>query len=121
VQRLAPQLIGDGFDDLRMAVADVEDAESAQAVDVFAAVDVAIGVRPGVGPFDDGAGALEVAGLAVFEEARIDVIAETLDGFAGDPARVLGRDVRFGNQVENGLRVLDNVAFAIGRNFLSSF
>ena len=84
-----------------MTVSDVEDAEAAEAVEVLAAVDVAIGVRPGVRPLDDGAGAADVAGFAVFQEARVDVIAETLDGFARDPAGVVGRDLRLGDEVEN--------------------
>ena len=62
-------------------------------------VDVAIGVRPGVGPLDDGAGAFDVGRLAVFEEARIDVVAKRLDRFARDPGRVVGRDRRLGDQV----------------------
>jgi len=91
VQRLAAELIGDGFDDLRIAMPDVEDAEAAEAIDVGASVEVAIGVGPGVRPFDDGARAPGVVRLAVFEEAGVDVVAERLDGLASDPLRVVGR------------------------------
>jgi hypothetical protein len=65
VQRLAPQLIHHRFDDLRVPVADVEDAEAAEAIQILASVDVAIRVRSGVRPFDDGARTAGVAGLAV--------------------------------------------------------
>ena len=84
-----------------MTVSDVEDAEAAETVEIFAPVDVAIGVRPGVRPFDDRAGAADVARFTVFQEARIDVVAETIDGFARDPAGVVGRDLRLGDEVEN--------------------
>jgi hypothetical protein len=103
-----------------MTVSDVEDAEAAEAIQILATVDVAIRVRPGVRPLDDGAGAADVARFAVFEEARVDVVAETLDGFARDPAGVVGRDLRLGDEVENRLSILEYVAFAVGRNFLSS-
>jgi hypothetical protein len=84
-----------------MAVSDVEDAEAAETIQILAAVDVSIRVRSGVRPFDDRAGAADVAGFAVFQEARVDVVAETLDGFARDPAGVVGCDLRFGDEVEN--------------------
>jgi hypothetical protein len=49
------------------------------------------------------------------------VIAKSIDGFARDPAGVVGRDLRLGDEIENGLRIFENVAVAVGRNFLSSF
>lgn len=76
MQRLAAQLIGYRFNDFGIAVADVEDAESAQAVEVDASGYVAIGVRSGIRPLDDRAGAARVGRLAIFEESRIDVIAK---------------------------------------------
>jgi hypothetical protein len=121
MQRLAPQLIHHRFDDLRMPVPDVEDTETAEAIQIFAPVHVAVRVRPSVRPLDDGTRAAGVAGLAVFQEPRIDVIAEPVYGFARDPAGVVGRDLRFGDEVENGLRVVQYVTVAVGRNFLSSF
>ena len=93
VQRLAAQLIGHGLDDFGIAMTDVEDAEAAQAIDVRAPGDVAIGVRSGVGPLDDGAGVACVGRFAVFEKARIDVVAKRLDGFARDPRRFVRRDL----------------------------
>jgi hypothetical protein len=48
------------------------------------------------------------------------VVAETVDGFARDPAGVVGRDLRLGDEVENGLGIFEYVAFVVGRNFLSS-
>ncbi len=101
MERLAPQLVRHCFDDLRMTMSHVEDTEAAETVQILAAVYVAIRVRPGVRPFDDRARAADVAGLAVFQEARVDVVAETLDGFARDPAGVIGRDLRLGDEVEN--------------------
>lgn len=103
-----------------MAVPDVEDAEAAETVQILATVYVAIRIRSGVRPLDDRAGAAGVAGFAVFQEARVDVVAETVDGFARDPAGVIGGDLRFGDEVENGLGIFEYVAFAVGRNFLSS-
>jgi hypothetical protein len=104
-----------------MAVPDVENAEAAETVQILTTVDVAIGIRPGVRPLDDGARAARVAGLAVFQESGVDVVAESIDGFASDPAGVVVRDLRLGDEVENGLSVFEYVAFAVGRNFLSSF
>jgi hypothetical protein len=34
------------------------------------------------------------------------VVSETVDGFARDPTGVVGRDLRLGDEVENGLGVL---------------
>jgi hypothetical protein len=47
-----------------------------------------------------------IARFAVFQEPRVDVIAETVDGFARDPARIVGIDLWFADEVEDGLRVL---------------
>jgi hypothetical protein len=93
VQGLAPHLIADGFDDFWMAMAHVENAEAAQAVQVGAAGNVAIGVRSGVGPFNDGACAAGVGRFSILEEAGIDVRSERLDGFARDPLCLLLRDL----------------------------
>ena len=106
MQRLAPQLIHHRFDDFRMPVPDVEkNTESAQAVQILASVHVAIGVWSGVGPLDDRTGAREVAGLAVLQKSGVDVVAETVDGLAGDPGRIVGGDLRLADEVQNGLRI----------------
>ena len=61
-------------------MADVEDAETAEAVDILSAVDVAVGVRTCVRPFDRGDRVLDRGRFAILEKAGIDVIAETFDG-----------------------------------------
>jgi hypothetical protein len=81
---LAVELRADRVDDLRMAVTDVEDSEAAEAIDVFAAVDVREHVAA-IGPLDGSVERALRAGLAIFEKSGIDVIAETFDGFADDP------------------------------------
>ena len=63
VQRLPVELSLDGAYDFGMAVTDVENPESAQAVDVLSAVDVAVAVRSRVGPLDDRGGAVRRASL----------------------------------------------------------
>ena len=105
VERLPAELIRHGFEHLRIAVADVENAESAETVDILAPGDVAIGVRSGVGPLDDGLGAGDVRRLAVFEKAGIDVFAKSLDGLACNPDRVLRRNLRFRDEFQDFLRV----------------
>jgi hypothetical protein len=119
VERLTAKLIAYRAHDLGMAMADVEDAEAAQAIDVGAAGNVAIGVRPGIGPLDDRFRARDVRRLAIFKESGIDVVAERLDGFARDPRRIGGRDLRFADQLEGVLCVLINVACTINGNFRS--
>jgi hypothetical protein len=96
VQRLAPHLIDHRFDHFRVAVTNVEDAEPAQTIDVFFAVDVAIGIRARIGPFDDRCCALRRGRFTVLEKARIDVIAKRFDRFARDPSCVIRRNRRFG-------------------------
>jgi hypothetical protein len=81
-------LIGDGFDDFWIAMADVEDAEAAQTVDVRASRNVAIRVRSRIRPLDDRSGAARVGRLAILEKAGVDVISERLDRFACDPRRL---------------------------------
>jgi hypothetical protein len=88
----------DRVDDLRISMADVEDAETAEAVDVLAAVNVAVRIGAGIGPFDDGGRMVDGRRLAVFQEPRIDVIAKGLDRFARDPLRVLRRDLLFADE-----------------------
>ncbi len=92
VKRLAAELRAYSLNDLRIAVSDVENAEPAEAIEIFLPRDVAIAVRPGIGPFDGCSGMLDRRCFPVFEEARIDVIAETIDGLPRDPLRVLRRD-----------------------------
>ena len=84
MQRLAIELRANRIDDLRMAVTDVEDAEAAEAIDIFAAVDVREDVAA-IGPLDGSVERALRAGLAIFEESGIDVVAKTFDGFADDP------------------------------------
>jgi hypothetical protein len=98
VQRLAAQLIGDRLDDFRMPVADVENAEAAQTVDVFFAGYVAIRVWSGVGPFDRRRCMFDRRGFAIFEKAGVDVVAERCDRFLRNPRGIVGRDARFGDQ-----------------------
>lgn len=80
-------------------MADVEDAKPAEAIDVRATGDVAIGVRSSVGPLDHGSGIQCVRGFAIFEKTRIDVVPERLDRFARDPRRLVGRDLALFNQI----------------------
>jgi hypothetical protein len=77
-----------------MAVSDVENAETAEAVEVLFAVDVAISVGSGVGPFDGRGGVLDRRRFPVLEESRIDVISEVLNCFACDPRGLFRRDRR---------------------------
>jgi hypothetical protein len=93
VERLAAKLIADRFHYLRIAVADVEDPEAAQAVDIGPAVEVAIGVRPGIGPFDDRTRVLRVGRLAILEKPGIDVFSKRLDRLTRDPRGIRGRDL----------------------------
>jgi hypothetical protein len=67
-----------------MAMAEVEDSEPAQTIDVFATTHVGEDVAF-VGPFDRGVERAARAALAVFEETGVDVIAETFDRLAHDP------------------------------------
>jgi hypothetical protein len=99
VQRLSLELGFDGGDNFRIAVTDVENAETAQAIDVFFAVHVAIAVRARIRPFDRSGGVVDARGFAVFEEARVDVIAEVFDRFARNPRGIFRRDRRLFNQI----------------------
>jgi hypothetical protein len=93
VQRLAFELRAHRAHHLGMTVPDVEDAEAAQAVDVFAAVHVGEDVA-GVAPLDGGIERSLRAGLAIFEETRVDVVAKAVDGFADDPIGLRAIDRR---------------------------
>jgi hypothetical protein len=76
-----------------VTVPDVEDAEAAETIDIFAAADVGKDV-PGIAPLDGGIERALRAGLAVFEKPWIDIIAKTVDGFADDPIRLRAIDRR---------------------------
>jgi len=89
VKWLAAQLVLYRGDDFRVAVTDVEDAEATQTVDIVTSVEIAVGVRTGIGPLDDRAGLSNVAGLAVFQKARVYMVAKRLNRLFGDPARLL--------------------------------
>jgi hypothetical protein len=95
---LTPHLIGDGFENFWISMADVEDAEAAEAVDVRAPRNVSVGVRPGVGPLDDRPGAARVSRLAIFQKAGIDVVSKRLDGLARNPRRLGRRDLALFDQ-----------------------
>ena len=105
MQRLPVQLGLDGCDDFRIAVADVEDAETAETVDVFLAVDVAVAVRSGVRPLDCGCGVFHRRGLAIFEEAGVDVVAEIRNRLLRDPIRLLGGNLAGFYKFEKMFRV----------------
>ena len=85
MQRLATELRRYGSDNFRIAVANVENAEAAQAVEIRASSDVAIRVQSRVGPFDNRAGTMFIGRFAIFQESGIDVLAKRLDRFARDP------------------------------------
>ncbi len=74
-----------------MAVPDVEDTEPAEAIDIFAAVDVGENVAA-IGPLDRGVERSLRARLSVREKSRIDVIAKAVDGLADDPIRLRAID-----------------------------
>jgi len=76
-----------------MAVPNVEDAEAAQTIDVLAAVDVGKDVA-GVAPLNGGIEGTPRTGLSILEEARVDVVAKAVDGFADDPIRLRAIDRR---------------------------
>ncbi len=67
-----------------MTVTDVEDAETAETIDVLATVDVGEDVAA-IGPLDRGVERAFGSRFAVFEKAGVDVIAKAVDGFADDP------------------------------------
>src|SRR5579863_1246463 len=119
MQRLPPQLVHDGFDDFRMAMPDVENTETAETVDVFAAADVAIRIRPGVGPFDDGLGAFDGAGFAILEKTGVDMLAKCVDCLARDPARLVRSDLRQRDEVEHSLRVFECLARSVVANVVT--
>jgi hypothetical protein len=98
VQRLAPHLIGDGFDDFGIAMPDVEDAEAAQAVDVGASGNVPKRIWSGIRPLDDGARAPRIGRFAILQKSGIDVVSERLDGFFRDPRRFRRRDLALFDQ-----------------------
>jgi hypothetical protein len=81
-----------------MAMADVKDAETAEAVDVLAAVHVGEDVA-GVAPLDGRVERPLRAGFPVLEETGIDVVAKPVDGFADDPIRLRAIDRRGMNDV----------------------
>jgi hypothetical protein len=81
-----------------MAMSDVEDAESTQTVDVFAAVHVGEDVA-GIAPLDRCVERSLRTGFAIFEKTGVDVVAKTVDGFADDPIRLRAIDRRGVNDV----------------------
>ena len=93
MQRLALELRAHGADDFGMPMSDVEYAEAAETVDVFAAVDVRKNVA-GIRPLDRRVERAARARFAVFEKTGVDVIAESVDGLADDPIRLRAIDRR---------------------------
>jgi hypothetical protein len=81
-----------------MAVPDVEDAEPAETVDILAAVHVGEDVAV-VAPLDGSVERAVRAGLTIFEETRVDVVAKAVDGFADDPIGLRAIDRRGVNDV----------------------
>src|ERR1700722_18081877 len=96
-----------------MTVADVKDAEAAQAVQIRAPEYVAVGVRPGIRPFNNGAGLARIGRFPVFEKSGINVVAERVDRFASDPRRFVGRDLGFLDERQNALRVFVDGSFSL--------
>jgi hypothetical protein len=76
VQGLAPQLVGHRLHDLGVTVPDVENAESAQTIQVLATRHVTVRIGPGIRPLDYGRSAIGVGCLAVFEKSGINVVPE---------------------------------------------
>jgi hypothetical protein len=81
-----------------MPVTDVEDAESAEAIDVFAAVHVGEHVAV-IRPLDGGRAGLPRGRFAIFEKTGVDVIAKPFDGLADDPVGLRAIDRRGVNEV----------------------
>jgi hypothetical protein len=67
-----------------MPVTDVENSETAETVDIFAAVHVGENVAV-IRPLDGGRAGLARGRFSVFEKPRVDVIAKPFDGFTDDP------------------------------------
>jgi len=91
VQRLSSELRAYRSDNFGVTVPDIEDAEAAQTIDVFAAVDVQERIA-GVGPLDGGIERALRPRFAVREKPRIDVLAKAVDRFADDPIRLRAID-----------------------------
>jgi hypothetical protein len=85
MQWLTIELGLNGGDDLWVTMADIENAEAAQTIDVLFAGYVAIAIRPRVRPFDRGCGVFDRCRFPVFQKSWIDVVAEIFYGFIGDP------------------------------------
>lgn len=96
MQWLAPQLIGHGFHYFWVAVSHVENTESAQAIDILAAVDVAVTGWTGIGPFNNRRGLFCRSSFAVLEKTGVDMVAKGGNGFTGDPRSIYRRDLCFG-------------------------
>jgi hypothetical protein len=108
---LALQLIEERLDDFRVPMPDVENPETAQTVEVLAAVDGAEGVGPGIGPFYNRGSMLQVGRLAILEKPGIDVIAERGDGFARNPFRFFRCDLALRDQLQRVVCILVNCSF----------
>jgi len=91
VQRLPLELRAHGADDLGVAVARIEDAEPAEAIEILAALDVRE-CAAAVGPLDRGRRGTRSDRLAIFEKARINVLAEAAERLGRYPSRLLAID-----------------------------
>ena len=74
-----------------MPVTDVENPETAEAIDILATVDVGEDVAA-IGPLDRGVERALRARFAVREKTRVDVVAKAVDGLADDPIRLRAID-----------------------------
>src|ERR1041384_6209696 len=86
-----------------MPVARDIDAEPAEHVDEFLAVDV-LETRAFVRPFDGGI--VGGDGLPVLQEAFVDVVDPILDGLLDDALALLGRERLFADEIEYILRLM---------------
>ena len=81
VDALPVELVENSFENFRVPVAGDVDAEAAEHVDEFLAVDV-LEACAFVGPFDGGV--IGRDGFPVLEEAGVDVVGPILDGLFDD-------------------------------------
>ena len=84
MQRLTLELRAHRGHHFGMAVADVEDPEAAETIDVLATVDVGEDVAA-IGPLDGSIERSLRARFTIREKTGIDVIAKSVDRLADDP------------------------------------
>ena len=106
MKRLALKLIGDGLDDLGVAVADVEDAVAAQKIEVLLPVDVLEAVRAVFPVHRD---VFRGHRFAVLENTGVDVVGVVSRRLLRDPGLVLLGQFGLGHQIEHALGFLQYV------------